>query len=296
MSLSQAEWTARRRRHETRVDDWTGARLARRTRGDTHPVDDFLFDYYATRPARLRVWHPGAGVELLGPAAEKFLSRRGYRRNGNGVALDATAFQSRVAAVRWIHDLAVDTLRRPPSFGCLGMHEWAMVYRLDRSGTRHSAWPLRLSTGEIAATVEASGLRCTHYDAYRFFTPSASPMNLLPLTRVTQRDHEQPGCLHANMDLYKWAGRLSPLTSSELVADAFELARELRTLDMRASPYDLSALGYTPVRVETAEGKLEYVATQRALAERSVPLRRRLVEECDHLLANRRQPAALGSR
>lgn len=46
-----------------------------------------------------------------------------------------------------------------------------------------------------------------------------------------------------NMDLYKWAYKLSPLVPSELVADCFALAREIRTLDMRASPYDLADPG-----------------------------------------------------
>jgi hypothetical protein len=68
------------------------------------------------------------------------------------------------------------------------------------------------------------------------------------------------------------------------VADCFELAREIRVLDMRASPYDLSGLGYAPVRIETAEGKQEYTAAQRAFADRGRPLRRRLLGEVDRLL------------
>ena len=87
------------------------------------------------------------------------------------------------------------------------------------------------------------------------------------------------------MDLYKHAYRLSPLVCSDLVADCFELARDIRVLDMRASPYDLTGLGYSPVPVETATGKAEYVAAQRRFAERAVPLRTRLVDECDRLLA-----------
>ncbi|HET6627874.1 MAG TPA: 3-methyladenine DNA glycosylase, partial [Nocardioidaceae bacterium] len=67
--------------------------------------------------------------------------------------------------------------------------------------------------------------------------------------------------------------------------DCFELARDIRVLDMRASPYDLSDLGYAPVRVETPEGKREYAAAQRSYAERGAPLRARLVEECERLLA-----------
>jgi hypothetical protein len=79
------------------------------------------------------------------------------------------------------------------------------------------------------------------------------------------------------MDLYKWAYKLSPLVPSELVADAFALAREIRALDMRASPYDLAALGYPPVRVETPEGRAEYAAIQRGFADRAAALRGRLI-------------------
>jgi hypothetical protein len=78
-------------------------------------------------------------------------------------------------------------------------------------------------------------------------------------------------------DLYKWAYKLSPLVPSELVGDAFALAREIRTLDMRASPYDLAALGYPPVRVETPEGRATYATAQREFAERAGVLRDRLL-------------------
>jgi hypothetical protein len=79
------------------------------------------------------------------------------------------------------------------------------------------------------------------------------------------------------MDLYKWAYKLAPLVDAELVADCFALARRIRELDMRASPYDLSALGYQPVRVETPEGRAEYAAAQRGFAEAAAPLRARLI-------------------
>src|SRR5664279_2710834 len=45
---------------------------------------------------------------------------------------------------------------------------------------------------------------------------------------------------------------------------------------MRASPYDLSALGYRPVAIETAEGKAEYVAAQREFGRAAQLLRERL--------------------
>ncbi|MEP9381283.1 hypothetical protein [Nocardioides sp. KR10-350] len=85
------------------------------------------------------------------------------------------------------------------------------------------------------------------------------------------------------MDLYKHAFRLTPLIPSDVVADCFELAWDIRVLDMRAAPYDLAGLGLEPVRVETAEGKQEYAAAQRRFAERAAPIRQRLVAECERL-------------
>jgi hypothetical protein len=133
--------------------------------------------------------------------------------------------------------------------------------------------------------VDSHRLGCTHFDAYRFFTAPARPLNTVRPAHDDRAAFEQPGCLHAGMDLYKHAYRLSPLVPSELVADCFELARDIRVLDMRASPYDLGGLGYSPVRIETTEGKQQYVAAQRRFAARGAPLRQRLLDECRRLLA-----------
>ena len=85
------------------------------------------------------------------------------------------------------------------------------------------------------------------------------------------------------MDLYKHAFRLWPMIGSDLVADCFELAWDIRVMDMRAAPYDLASLGIEPVAIETPAGKAEYVAAQRAFAERAAPLRGRLIDECERL-------------
>lgn len=278
--LDAPAWLARRRAHEERADRWLAPHLARRRAGVRHPVEDFLFTYYSHRPAQLRRWHPGAGVVLRDADPAEF--GRDYLATSAGVTLDTTVVRRRRAdSIAWTSRLLVATASRPAQFGCFGMHEWAMVYRQTPDQVRHNAWPLRLSPEQTARTVEDARIRCSHFDAYRFFTPPARPLNLLAPSRETQHANEQPGCLHANMDLYKWAYKLSPLVPSELVADAFELAREIRTLDMRASPYDLAALGYPPVRVETPEGRAEYAAAQRLFAERAVPLRARLIEALD---------------
>ena len=143
---------------------------------------------------------------------------------------------------------------------------------------RHGDWPLRLGSAGTDAVVEGHQIRCTHYDAFRFFTPEALGRNAVRPTREQQVQLEQPGCLHATMDLYKWAYKLGPLVPGELLLDCFTLARDVRELDMRASPYDLTALGYQPVAIETAEGKAEYVAAQRLMSTRGARLRDRLLD------------------
>jgi hypothetical protein len=281
--LAVEEWTARRVAHEARVDRWLAPHRERRRRGETHPVHDFLFTYYSESPGRLRRWHPGPGVALAGPAPHS--GRRWYVTDPDGtVRLDVDAFVAdRGDTVRFVRGLLAATASRAAFNGCFGLHEWAMLYR-DRE-TRHPV-PLRLGADGTDAVVEAHSIRCTHYDAFRFFTPSAAPRNRLQPTRDTQPDLEQPGCLHAGMDLYKWAYKLSPATPGELVAECFELAAEIRELDMRASPYDLSAHGYAPVAIETPEGKAEYAAAQRGFAARGAVLRGRLLDVCAAVLAD----------
>ena len=80
------------------------------------------------------------------------------------------------------------------------------------------------------------------------------------------------------MDLYKWAVKLGPLVPGELLLDAFELARDIRNLDMQASPYDMREWGGEPVRIETPDGKAEYVRRQRAFGERSNALRHSILD------------------
>jgi hypothetical protein len=53
---------------------------------------------------------------------------------------------------------------------------------------------------------------------------------------------------------------------------------------MQASPYDLSSYGEEPVKIETAEGKAEYVTRQREFARRAGALRERLIRVCEELL------------
>lgn len=283
--LPESVWQQRQRTHEDRVRQWTDPHQDRAGRGEKHPVYDFLFDYYAHRPSWLRRWHPGIGVALSGGAARAFLRWPEYRETSRGIEAASAALPSRRReAVAWIRDLLAGMQHRPPFFGCFGLHEWAMVYRQEASEIRHSQWPLRFARDEIARIVERQPMCCSHFDAFRFFTPAARPLNRLQPTRGTVTSLEQRGCLHANMDLYKWAFKLAPFTPSELVADCFALARDIREVDMRASPYDFRALGFPPIAIETPEGRAEYESLQRNFAARGEPLRARLIEVCEHLL------------
>jgi hypothetical protein len=282
--VMEQQWRSLARDHEARVDALTAGHLARREDGRKHPVADFLFTYYSHRPAQLRRWHPGPGVALLD--ADDRADWRFYRSEGSRTVLDVDGLlAARGDSVRFIHDLLARTAARPAQLGCFGLHEWAMVYRQDPEQVRHADWPLRLGRDGTDEVVEQHSIRCSHFDAYRFFTPPARPLNALAPSRESQPALEQPGCLHANMDLYKWAYKLSPGVPSELTLDCFELAQEVRELDMRAAPYDLRELGVEPLRIETSEGKAQYVAAQRGFSERAQVLRRRLVRACEDLLS-----------
>lgn len=276
--LRPEQWTALAADHAAAVEHRTRDHLRRRAHGRKHPVEDFLFEYYAFTPGRLARWHPGPGVGLAGAAGMPRAAWRHYRTDGDIVTFDPDSFlTARARTVDFVRDLLAATLSRPATLGCFGLHEWAMVHGIPESGVRHESLPLRLGTAGTDRVTRSHTIRCSHYDAYRFFTPSGAPLNTLRPTRESQVALEQPGCLHAGMDVYKWCFKLEPLVPSDLVLDAFDLAREIRLLDMQASPYDLTALGIAPVRIETASGKAEYVARQREFGERSNALRRHLL-------------------
>jgi hypothetical protein len=278
--LTQAQWRERAAAHAGRVRPWVAPRLERRRTGRKHPVDDFLFDYYPYSPGRLARWEPGAGVGLEAPVPH-LAAAQGFRERDGLVELDPDALPRQRRSLRPVRALLAATAARRPLIGCSALHEWAMVYRVPQEQVRHADWPLRLQPDEVAEVVERLGLRCTHFDAFRFFTPAAVPRNPLQLTRADQRTVEQPGCLHATMDLYKWAAMLRPLLPAELVADTFALARRARELDMRAGPYDLRSLGLAPLLLEEPAGRAEFALLQRDLASAGQELRTRLLAAVD---------------
>ena len=281
--LDEADWTTRERMHHKRADDFVEPHRRRARAGEAHPVWDFLFTYYRLRPRQLRKWHPGFGVVLAGESALRRLGRGGYGHIRDGVAVTREQLTTRIDTVRFVAELLRATASRPPRLNCFGLHEWAMVYRAPT--VRHAQVPLRLGAAGTDAVVESMPLRCSHFDAYRFFTEAATHRNVEQLTREQQVAAEQPGCLHAGMDIYKWAFKLTPLAESDLVMDCLELAAQARELDMRASPYDLRDYGFEPIAIETAAGRAEYVRVQQQVAERAALLRATLADRCDLLLS-----------
>ncbi|WP_181774036.1 3-methyladenine DNA glycosylase [Amycolatopsis pittospori] len=296
--LPEPGWLAREDEHVTRMRRWTTPHQRRRSRGEKHPVLDFLFTYYSHRPGHVERWQPGLGVALEGRSAHRFLERKGYVETSDGVMLDPAGFtEGRAKTAEFVLALLSATASRAPRLSCFGLHEWAMVYRESADEVRHSQLPLRLGSAETDDVVESLEIRCGHFDAFRFFTEPARPRNTLRPARDDQIDFEQPGCLHANMDLFKWAYKLDPFIPAELVGDCFELAADIRELDMRASPYDLSSFGYSPVRIETPDGRAEYARAQAGFARRAAPLREHLIAHCQRLLAElKKVPAARGKQ
>ncbi|MEZ2189232.1 3-methyladenine DNA glycosylase [Corynebacterium sp. CCM 9204] len=276
--LTPDQWLPLASAHAERAHDFTADHLRRRSRGEKHPVWDFLFDYYPVTPAQLARWHPGAGVRLTGDCPHS--EWRDYETTVDGsTGVDITGlWDRRSRSFHYIRELLSSTEENTAHFDCLGLHEWAMVYRTETP--RHDL-PLRLGQSGTNSVVEKHQIRCTHYDAFRFFTKPARPLNITPLSREGQLRKEQHGCVHATMDLYKWASKLVPLVPGDLFLDCFALARAARVLDMEASPYDVRGLGFGVVPIETTEGKRTYINRQRDLSRRAAPLRRRLINLID---------------
>jgi hypothetical protein len=197
--LAAAEWRDAEERHHARADALTAEHRARASRGEKHPVEDFLFTYYSYKPAILRRWHPGAGVTLSDAAAGPRAEWRWYvaGAESGSLTVDAAGFAAEKTELFALCRRML-RLQAPAQFGCFGLHEWAMVYRAPEK--RHAV-PLRLGQAGTDVVVEAHELRCTHIDAFRFFTPDAEPRNRLRPTRATQPELDQPGCLHVGMDI-----------------------------------------------------------------------------------------------
>ncbi|MEX0646746.1 MAG: 3-methyladenine DNA glycosylase [Balneolaceae bacterium] len=278
-----SEWEKLKNNHEQVIRAFLDPYLKKRSMHQKNPVLDFLFEYYPFRPSQLKRWSPGFGVELEVKGNTELPEVSELTFSDGTARLDEQLFPARREnSLRWIHNLLVKTSQKKPFFGCFGMHEWAMVYKAGQ--VRHQQIPFRLTDSEIAECVESRPLLCTHFDAFRFFTEPAQPLNKHDLSRDNFSDMEQPGCIHTNMDLYKWAFKFYPWISSEMIREAFFLAVETRKIDMQASPYDLREFGLEPIKIETESGRKQYLDKQVMIFEKSKPVRAKLTEAYSGLL------------
>lgn len=276
-SLGFSEWTELAQTHSREVSLLIDGYMDDKSHQKQNPVMDFMFTYYKFRPAKLKKWTPGAFTFLEGATSDHGFDPRFFAFTENGATADLSLFpDKKIRGLRWIAALLEFSASRQPNFGCCGMHEWAMVY--EAAEVRHEKFPLRLSSAAIKDLVDNNPVTCTHFDAFRFFTPAAQPKNAHQLSRESMHETEQPGCLHTNMDLYKWCYKLTPWVPSSLTLEAFKLACKARELDMQAGPYDLSSIGFEPVCIETDEGRRTYKKRQAALYDEARPVRQALLE------------------
>lgn len=272
--LSSEQVAEKKHRHLERVILWTRNFRKRRARGIKHPVEDFLFTYYNYSSSQLEEWHPGLSIGIS-PDGYKLIKAdsRYSKMNFYWILNPSSIHRQEKKRIDFIHKLLQSTASRTPVFHCYGMHEWAMVYKTRN--IRHS-WPLRMKPQAIDEFVHSQRIYCTHFDAFRFFTPAARPLNQSLPTSENRLEYEQPGCIHANLDLYKWAYKMAPWCGSDLIAEAFQLAMKGRTIDMQASPYDLSDLGIEAIPIETSKGRERYQKAQRELKEQGSMIREKL--------------------
>lgn len=284
-SLTRSQWTQAREAHRSALEPIVRSHLERRIRGGTHAVYDFLFSYYSFSTGQLLRWTPGVGTGFELEEGEDFEWPEFLQRNGRISSLNTALFPARrVPYLSWAMRFLQATGDRPPAHHCFGLHEWAMVYQAP--ARRHPSCRLRVPEDTVREMVEAAPLRCTHYDAYRFFSEAAAPLNRLTLSSDSVTENDQPGCIHVTMDLYRFGYKIAPFTPADLLRELFFLARQAREIDMRASPYDLAELGFAAIPIETREGREEYVREQRLLTERARPLRARLLRVYATLFAS----------
>ncbi|WP_231750551.1 MULTISPECIES: hypothetical protein [unclassified Dietzia] len=294
--LPEALWRALEFRHTGAVDSVTGDHLERRRRGEPHPVADFLFTYYRTSVATVRRWHPGPGIILENAHLTERVDWRHYERASlhgrTGLIVNPESVLARCAPrIARARAIVEATASRPGAMGCFGLHEWAMLYRSGDDDVRHRQIPLRVPHSRIDEVVEESRLRCTHFDALRFFAEPAVPLNQHALSREAQVRNEQPACLHSGMDLYSHVAAMEAGAPGELLRDSLVAAFDAREVDMRSSPYDLSAWGLDPIPVESPEGRAMFVAHQRAWVRRTQALRARFLKAVRRLESSRPDPS-----
>lgn len=269
----------------------------------SHPIYNFLHTYYKYSVESLYCYSPGINISISGlindnsnSVSRKYL----YTASNDVMYYSPSLFPSQSSErlksnVKQYYEIQLNSIMKKPNFYCFGLHEWAMLYsgRLTADGKeceptrlpKHQQLDIRTSQEVIDDLVESNLLKCSHFDAWRFFHVNAQPMNQIPvLSRSSQPQNEQAGCIHATMDLFKYAYSLYPLVSSDLLIKCLQIAIRARIIDMRASPYDVSKYDVcaVPICVETMDGRREYSRLQENLYNDALPCRIELLEIYKH--------------
>jgi hypothetical protein len=213
---------------------------------------------------------------------------------GKGEALRRGESQRAATSFLWYRSILQNTAANDPVLHCYGLHEWAMQYWPAHSppppSSKYQAHlPLRVSQQVINEVVERKGvLRCTHVDALRFFAPAAGPLNHhgANLLRTDQLQLEQPACIHATMDLLKIVLKLQPFVDAALIVDVLRLALRARTIDIAASPYDVTTTyNIAAIPIETTAGRAAYQQEQLELMKDSCIVRGKLLQAYESFLS-----------
>ena len=240
-TLTQSEWLPLAQAHRSRADGFTAAHRERARRGETHPVWDFPVQLLQPAPAPTeglpsRVRH-GAGRPRRPRVPEPKRLRRRRRGVHGEPGLPArprrdAAFRRGVVEVDGISAASVRVLR-----------DARVGHGLPRRRSASRGVPLRLGAAGTDAVLESIPLRCSHVDAYRFFTRPPSPATRAPHPCHPGPVGSSPAVCTRTWISTRWSHKLGPLVDSGLLMDCLDLAATARELDMRASPTICASTG-----------------------------------------------------
>ena len=252
--------------------------------GVAHPVEDFLFTYYSLRPAALRRWHPGYGVALADGAP--YAGLKGYVVRGGVATVSDEHVVSQRLLVETLHRLLVATAGRAPQLRLL-RHARVGDGLPAAAGARCGTPPGRCGSAARAPTTWWSR---TGSPARTSTRSGSSPTPRVPSTpcdpgattgrRSSSRAACTPGWTSTSTPSgsRRWCRpSWSPTASSWPATSACSTcARRRTTCPRSATP----PCAWRPPRASRSTPRPSAASPSAAR-----PLRQRLVEQCERLLA-----------
>ena len=275
-------WRQRAAEHAERIDAYVAPHLARReTR--RNPVFDFLFTYYSHRPAQLRRWHPATGGAGGRPGVRRAQGLRERRRRRPSRRRTSPRSECSPDPPPPAHRHRRPHPRTSAASGCTS-GRWSTGS--PRTETRHADWPLRLGPAGTDEVVEGPPHRLLPLRRLPLLHAPARPLNTLSPGRDDRPDFRAarlPARGHGPLQ-----ARLPALPAHLLRPRGRLLRAGLGHPHPRHAGGAVRPLGpglRSRCGSETAEGKAQYAEAQRGFAQRGAPLRARLAQECEWLLA-----------